>query len=121
MERRQRLALVTEELRHLLSQVEHSRRGELPESLVEPILKHAPGKLVELAELQDDRFDLQDVLDQPPAHLTLDIDLFDDPTHGQQQLTFYHGWYDQYQYLARAITCAENDPALCRDRSAQGC
>ena len=50
--------------------------------------------------------------DQPPAHLTLDIDLFDDPTHGQQQLTFYHGWYDQYQYLARAITCAENDLVL---------
>jgi len=47
--------------------------------------------------------------EQPPAHLTLDIDLFDDPTHGQQQLTFYHGWYDQYQYLARVITCAEND------------
>lgn len=50
--------------------------------------------------------------DQPPTHLTLDIDLFDDPTHGQQQLTFYHGWYDQYQYLARVITCAENDLVL---------
>jgi hypothetical protein len=47
--------------------------------------------------------------DAPPAQLTLDIDLFDDPAHGQQQLTFYHGWYDQYQYLARVITCAEND------------
>ena len=30
-------------------------------------------------------------------------------THGQQQLTFYHGFYKQYQYLVRAITCAEND------------
>lgn len=46
---------------------------------------------------------------KPPAQLTLDIDVFDDPTHGQQQLTLYHGFYDQYQYLARAITCAEND------------
>jgi Transposase DDE domain group 1 len=46
---------------------------------------------------------------QPPQHLTLDIDPFDDPTHGQQQLTFFHGYYDQYQYLPRAITCAEND------------
>lgn len=47
--------------------------------------------------------------DKPPRHLTLDIDTFDDPTHGQQQLTFFHGYYDQYQYQPRAITCAEND------------
>jgi hypothetical protein len=50
--------------------------------------------------------------DQPPSQLTLDIDPFDDPTHGQQQLTFFHGYYDQYQYLPRAITCAENDLVL---------
>jgi hypothetical protein len=62
-------------------------------------------------------FNLQEVfLDEfiasfptPPRHLTLDIDPFDDPTHGEQQLTFFHGFYDQYQYLPRAITCAEND------------
>ena len=62
-------------------------------------------------------FRLQDLLleqfiasfDKPPTHLTLDIDCFDDPTYGQQQLTFFHGFYDQYQYLPRAITCAEND------------
>jgi hypothetical protein len=47
--------------------------------------------------------------EEPPSHLTLDIDPFDDPTHGQQQLTFFHGYYDQYQYLPRLITCAEND------------
>jgi hypothetical protein len=65
-------------------------------------------------------FRLRDVLiDQflasfptPPRRLTLDIDPFDDPTHGQQQLTFFHGYYGQYQYLPRAITCAENDLAL---------
>jgi len=65
-------------------------------------------------------FRLQDtLLDQfiasfqkPPRQLTLDIDPFDDPTHGQQQLTFFHGYYDQYQYLPRAITCAENDLVL---------
>jgi hypothetical protein len=33
----------------------------------------------------------------------------DDPTHGQQQLTFFHGYYKQYQYLVRYVTCAEND------------
>jgi hypothetical protein len=62
-------------------------------------------------------FRLRDVLidqfiasfDAPPRRLTLDVDTFDDPTHGQQQLTFFHGYYDQYQYLPRAITCAEND------------
>jgi len=42
----------------------------------------------------------------PPRHLTFDID---DPTHGQQQLTLFHGYYEQYQYLQRVITCAEND------------
>lgn len=45
---------------------------------------------------------------EPPTQLTLDIDPFDDPTHGDQQLTFFHGYYDQYQYLPRAITCADN-------------
>lgn len=45
----------------------------------------------------------------PPHSITLDIDLFDDPTHGQQQLTFFHGFYEQYQYQVRLITCAEND------------
>lgn len=49
---------------------------------------------------------------EPPRSLTLDIDPFDDPTHGHQQLTFFHGYYDQYQYLPRIITCAENDLVL---------
>ena len=51
-------------------------------------------------------------LGAPPAELTLDIDPFDDPTHGQQQLTFFHGFYRQYQYLPRVITCAENDQVV---------
>jgi hypothetical protein len=46
---------------------------------------------------------------ETPLHLTFDVDTFDDPTHGQQQLTFFHGFYDQYQYLPRVITCAQND------------
>jgi len=35
---------------------------------------------------------------QPPEVLILDIDTTDDPTHGQQQLTFFHGYYDQHMY-----------------------
>lgn len=38
----------------------------------------------------------------------------DDPTHGAQQLTFVHGFYEQYQYLVRVITCAENDLVVSR-------
>lgn len=45
----------------------------------------------------------------PPAHLLFDLDAVDDPTHGQQQLTLFHGYYGQYQYLPLLITCANND------------
>src|SRR3954469_20380255 len=50
--------------------------------------------------------------DKPPRHLTFDIDAFDDPAHGQQQLIMFHGYYEQYQYLPIVITCAENDLVL---------
>lgn len=50
--------------------------------------------------------------DAPPSSITLDIDAFDDPTHGTQQLTLFHGYYEQYQYLPLVITCAENDMVL---------
>ncbi len=53
-----------------------------------------------------------DSFDEPPTEITFDIDVFDDPTHGQQQLTLFHGFYGQYQYLVRAITCAENDQVV---------
>jgi hypothetical protein len=39
-----------------------------------------------------------------PAHVTLDLDTTDDPTHGKQQLTLFHGYYDQYQYLPLIIS-----------------
>jgi hypothetical protein len=47
--------------------------------------------------------------DRPPGHLTFDLDAFDDPAHGNQQLIMFHGYYEQYQYLPIVITCAEND------------
>ena len=57
--------------------------------------------------------------DAPPGEITLDVDVLDDETHGSQQLTLFHGYYRQYQYLVCAITCAENDrfvrgPGTCR-------
>lgn len=50
--------------------------------------------------------------DVPPRHLTFDVDAFDDPTHGHQQLTFFHGYYGNHQYLPIAFTCAENDAVV---------
>ena len=46
---------------------------------------------------------------EPPVTLTFDIDAIDDPTHGNQQLTLFHGYYEQYQYLPLVITCAQTD------------
>ena len=66
-----------------------------------------PSSLLRLEEWFIQRF--VDSFEEPPKQITLDIDVFDDPTHGEQQLTFFHGYYNQYQYLIRAITCAEND------------
>jgi hypothetical protein len=48
----------------------------------------------------------------PPSHLTFDLDAFDDPAHGDQQLIMFHGYYNQHQYLPIVITCAENDMVL---------
>jgi Transposase DDE domain group 1 len=47
--------------------------------------------------------------DAPPRRLTFDLDAVDDPAHGRQQLTLWHGYYDQNQYLPLVITCADND------------
>lgn len=35
----------------------------------------------------------------PPAFLIIDLDASDDPTHGQQVLTGFHGYFDQHQYF----------------------
>lgn len=66
-----------------------------------------PGDLLRLEDWYIRRFVAS--FDEPPTEITLDIDVFDDPAHGQQQLILFHGFYRQYQYLVRAITCAEND------------
>jgi hypothetical protein len=41
--------------------------------------------------------------------ITLDFDPTDDPTHGQQELSFFHGYYDTYCYLPLVGTIAFND------------
>jgi hypothetical protein len=69
-----------------------------------------PSDLLRLEDWFIQRF--VDSFDEPPKEITLDIDVFDDPTHGAQQLTLFHGYYKQYQYLVRVITCAENDQVV---------
>ena len=69
-----------------------------------------PKSLLQLENWFIQRF--VDSFDHPPREVTLDIDVFDDPTHGAQQLTLFHGYYKQYQYLVRPITCAENDAVV---------
>lgn len=34
----------------------------------------------------------------PPSRIIIDIDATDDPVHGNQQLSFFHGYYEQYIY-----------------------
>ena len=39
-----------------------------------------------------------------PASITFDLDATDDPTHGHQQLTLFHGYFGQYQYFPLIIS-----------------
>jgi len=40
---------------------------------------------------------------QQPAEIIIDLDPTDDPTHGQQQLSLFHGYYKQHQYFPMLI------------------
>ena len=40
---------------------------------------------------------------QQPQRIIIDLDPTDDPTHGQQQLALFHGYYDQHQYFPMMI------------------
>ncbi len=46
----------------------------------------------------------------PPEEIILDFDATDDPTHGCQEKTFYHGYYRHYCYLPLYVFC--NDQLL---------
>ena len=45
----------------------------------------------------------------PPSRIILDLDATDDETHGQQQLAFFHGHYDEHCYLPLAVTAELDD------------
>jgi hypothetical protein len=45
------------------------------------------------------------------TRITIDLDPTDDPTHGQQELTFFNGHYDTWCYLPVVATVTFNDEA----------
>ena len=45
------------------------------------------------------------------ARITIDLDPTDDPTHGQQEFTFFNGHYDSWCYLPVVATVTFNDEA----------
>ena len=45
------------------------------------------------------------------TRITIDLDPTDDPTHGQQQFTFFNGHYDTWCYLPIVATVTFNDEA----------
>lgn len=45
---------------------------------------------------------------QPPEEIVLDIDGWADPTHGQQQLSCFHGYYGQHMYFPILINEAKS-------------
>ena len=46
-----------------------------------------------------------------PKRIILDIDATDDPTHGHQQLSFFHGYYDTYCYLPLMVFASADEGA----------
>jgi Transposase DDE domain group 1 len=60
--------------------------------------------------------------DGRPIHLVIDIDSTDDPTHGAQEGTAYHGYYGQHMYHPLLLFDGETDQlitALLRPGNAQ--
>ncbi len=44
--------------------------------------------------------------EHPPQQIVIDMDATDDPTHGQQQLEFYHGYYGHHCFLPLLVFCS---------------
>jgi hypothetical protein len=47
--------------------------------------------------------------EEPPRHILLDLDSTDDPTHGEQEGTAYHGYYNQHMYHPLLIFDGQTD------------
>lgn len=49
----------------------------------------------------------------PPERILLDADSTDDPTHGDQEGSAYHGYYRQHQYHPLLLFDGETDQLIC--------
>jgi Transposase DDE domain group 1 len=49
---------------------------------------------------------------QPPTHILLDLDGTDDPTHGEQEGSAYHGYYRQHMYHPLLIFDGDTDQLI---------
>jgi len=49
---------------------------------------------------------------QPPTHILLDLDGTDDPTHGEQEGSAYHGYYRQHMYHPLLIFDGQTDQLI---------
>jgi hypothetical protein len=100
----------------------------------DPVFKLVAGRSPDAADLAsqptlsrfENRIDIQSLLRlralfvaqfiasfaQPPRTLLFDLDAVDDPTHGAQQLSLFHGFYEQYQYLPLVLTSADTDQVV---------
>jgi Transposase DDE domain group 1 len=47
-----------------------------------------------------------------PKHILLDLDATDDPTHGEQEGSGYHGYYRQHQYLPLLVFDGETQALI---------
>lgn len=47
-----------------------------------------------------------------PRRVLLDLDSTDDPTHGHQEGTAYHGYYDQYMYFPLLVFDGDTDQLI---------
>jgi len=76
------------------------RQAELP--LEErPVLQEIDAALTQRLKVRNDYLPELFIRTRrtPPKSIILDIDPSDDPTHGQQVLSFFHGYFDQHQYF----------------------
>jgi hypothetical protein len=62
-----------------------------------------PRTCYRLAQVLGEVYLTQREQDGSPSHIILDLDGTDDPTHGAQEQTAYHGYYRQYQYFPLLI------------------
>ena len=76
------------------------RDAELPREDRPALLQQRRAQMQRLRECNDFLVDLFiRTRGQPPTQLVLDLDATDDPVHGHQPLSGYHGYYRQHQYL----------------------